>query len=145
MTGEIMDATQQPLVGLRAEVWLIPNKVFSHGNRFVVDHPVKASLTGTSWSANLEPTGVGEGYLLQVRYLDPNGVMRFVRERTELFSVPEGGGTVGGEDYVLITPETVTTSLVQPTNNSPYWLEAAIGEPDSDTSTGPGNLYVLEG
>lgn len=143
MTGNLLDAGQVPMAGLRARMWWVLNRTTLHQGGVVVARPIEASITGDRFSVNVEPTGAGEFYTIRVEWLDPEGRPWGWTELDRRIEVPEEGGDLSGSTAVVITPDRVAVSLEQPEQDFPFWLQAAIGDPDPGTSTGSGDLYRL--
>lgn len=143
VTGSLTDAGEQQMAGLHARLTFTLNRTTLHGSTIVVNRPIPAQVTADRFSVNLEPTAIGEHYTIAVEWFDPSG--RLVQWRTldRTIQVPDTGGDIGGGGAVIITPDTVAVALDEPTDGSPFWLDAAIGDPNPGTSTGSGDLYRL--
>lgn len=144
VTGRLTDSSEQSISGLRPRVLFHLNHATLHGDTVIVGHPVEANLNGLLFSINLAPTAKNEFYTVEVRYLDPTGAAsarpwsQIIHQHVE---VTESGGPIGGQGGVWATPDTVTVSLTEPEDENEFWLQAAIGDPDPGTDTGPGDFY----
>lgn len=141
MTGNIVTAGERPLGDLSPRVLWYLNKGTRHGSTIIVDEPAVAVVNGSRFSVNVAATGVGEWYTVVAQWLDGAGRVLRTLVLDERVAVPEQGGELGGGSGEWITPDSVTVSLGEPTVPTPFWLQAAIGDPDPGTSTGSGDLY----
>lgn len=139
MTGELTDAGGAPIAGLRPRMLWILNKTTLHGDAVVLNHPVEADISGSSFTADVVPTQDGEFYRIRTEYHDPNGNLVYWRELDQNIEVPYAGGTIGGGEGTAITSDLVYVGLEPPTDDRwQFWLEAEIGDPDE---SGPGILH----
>ena len=141
MTGGLVDAGQAPMTGLRARMFWVLNRSTLHAGIVVASRPIEAIITGERFSINVEPTGVGEWYTIQVQWVNADGDPVGWTDLDRKIQVPEEGGDLSGTSSVIISPDKVYVSLYAPNDAFPYWLQAAIGDPDAGTSTGSGDLY----
>lgn len=141
MTGNIVTAGERPLGDLAPRVLWYLNKGTRHGSTIIVDEPAVAAVNGTRFSVNVAVTGPGEWYTVVAQWLDGDGQVLRSLVLDEQVQVPERGGELGGGTGDWITPDSVVISLEEPETPTPFWLQAAIGDPDPGTSTGSGDLY----
>lgn len=141
VTGELVDASESSMTGLSVRMLFTLNRSALYGDTVVVARPVPANITGTRFSVNLIPTALNDFYTIRIEWLDSAGKLVQWRELPDRVQVPENGGDIGGGVSIIITPDTVAVQLTQPTDRSPFWLEASIGDPDPGVSTGSGDLY----
>ena len=139
MTGELTDAGGAPIAGLRPRMLWILNKTTIQGDALVVNHPIEANISGSSFTVDVVPTQAGEYYRIRTEYHDPRGELVYWRELDQDIQVPSSGGSIGGGEGVVITPDLVYVGLQPPEDERwQFWLEAQLGDP---AESGPGTLH----
>lgn len=144
MTFNLTDIGEESLAGRRPRVWWMLNRTTLHdGGTVVVNVPKEATLNGTRGSINVAPTAHGEWYTIRVEVRDEySDRLVYTRDLDRKIEVPEEGGDLSGSTAISIGPDRVLVQLETPTDTTwPFWLQAAIGDPDPGTSTGSGDLY----